>query len=371
MKLFLLLDLDGTLLGNNADQFVRAYFNAFGEYFSSKFPKEKVLKELKAGSAKMIANANPEKTLEMVFDESFYPALSVTKEQLEPEINRFYSEVFPELKRYTHTLPEAKRLVDLALRRGYEIVLATNPLFPQTAIEQRLEWAGLPVNQVPFRMITTYENFHFCKPNPAYYAEILCNLAWPAAQVIMAGNDPDMDILPAQTMGMLTYLVTELGNQTDTPISNKTGSLKEFPEWLEMTENGQMLSVAKAPKALSAALLANLAVLPNKRTDALSEIAEIFVKNELDLISVLSQLVSKPEPIPIPAEFSLEYFYKLRAISIRQLNSLSDEILQTTPVPGGDGSTTLLDYLHAFVLSECSLIRKSLERDHKGNGSLG
>jgi FMN phosphatase YigB (HAD superfamily) len=357
MKLILLMDLDGTLLGNNTDQFIREYFKLFGQFFSSLFPQEKVLHELKSGTAKMISNADPQKTLEKVFDDSFFPALSLTKDQLKPQINRFYAEAFPQLKKFTELRPEAVQLVEFALKRHYDIIIATNPLFPRTAIEQRLQWAGLPVDRYPFKLITTYETFHFAKPNPAYYAEILCDLGWPGTPIVMAGNDPEMDIIPARTVGMMTYLVTELGDQPSNPVSDRAGSLKEMPEWLEMKEEGQSLSVSKQPKAIISALQASLAVLPTNGNH-LSGNADLFVKNELDLLAALRQITKNTDALPSTASFSMEFFYQLRAFSIRLLKSIPEDQLVSTPVPGGDGSTTMMDYLHAFTLSECSIIRK-------------
>lgn len=59
-------------------------------------------------------------------------------------------------------------------RRGYRLVLATNPVFPREAILERMRWAG--VERAPWEIITTYEEYHFCKPNPNYFAEILAKM---------------------------------------------------------------------------------------------------------------------------------------------------------------------------------------------------
>ena len=74
-------------------------------------------------------------------------------------------------------------------------MIATNPLFPRTAIYQRLEWAGLPPDKYPFSLIPSYETFHFAKPNPTYFAEFLTISGWPDGPMIMVGNDLEHDIL--------------------------------------------------------------------------------------------------------------------------------------------------------------------------------
>ncbi len=58
-----------------------------------------------------------------------------------------------------------------ARRQGYKLVLATNPIFPGVAIRHRMRWAG--IDDIPFRLVTTMEDMHFCKPNPKYYVEIV------------------------------------------------------------------------------------------------------------------------------------------------------------------------------------------------------
>jgi len=40
-------------------------------------------------------------------------------------------------------LPEARSVVQAVFDAGYDVVIATNPLFPDTAIRQRMEWADV------------------------------------------------------------------------------------------------------------------------------------------------------------------------------------------------------------------------------------
>jgi hypothetical protein len=41
--------------------------------------------------------------------------------------------------------------------------MAANPVFPETAIRQRMECAG--ISDFPFKPITSYERMHAAKPN--------------------------------------------------------------------------------------------------------------------------------------------------------------------------------------------------------------
>ena len=89
---------------------------------------------------------------------------------------------------------------------GLRLILATNPIFPQTAIESRIRWAGLEPSD--FVWITTYENSRYCKPNPEYYNEILSKLNLQPEECLMVGNDVTEDMV-ARKVGMNVFLLTD------------------------------------------------------------------------------------------------------------------------------------------------------------------
>jgi FMN phosphatase YigB (HAD superfamily) len=96
-------------------------------------------------------------------------------------------------------------------------VLATNPLFPAVATESRIRWAGLAPGD--FALYTTYENIGCCKPNLAYYAEILRRMALVGSECLMVGNDVGEDMV-AETLGMKVFLLTDcLINKDDADIT--------------------------------------------------------------------------------------------------------------------------------------------------------
>jgi HAD superfamily hydrolase (TIGR01549 family) len=208
MKPLLLFDLDNTLLYNDMDIFLGSYLKALGKHLSSKVAPEKMVPLLLAGTDKMIKKQLPARTLEEVFDQVFYPGMGIPKEELADDIRRFYTEIFPGLKAMTQFRPEAAQLIEFAFRNDYPVVIATNPLFPRQAILERLNWAGISVDKYPYQLVTSYETFHFAKPNPAYYAEILAQLGWPERPALMIGNSLEDDILPASQVGIPGYFLT-------------------------------------------------------------------------------------------------------------------------------------------------------------------
>jgi HAD superfamily hydrolase (TIGR01549 family) len=203
----LLVDLDDTLLQNSMEIFAPPYYKALSTHLAAFVAPEVMLPKLLEGTNAMLKNTDPAITLEHAFDRIFYPGIGVSKEKLHPTLEQFYDAIFPALKKYTQQIPAAIEMIRQALENGLKIVVATNPLFPLMAIQQRLIWAGLSPKEIPYSLIACYEDFHFTKPNPAYYQEIITNLGVKASECVMVGNDLEMDILPALSMGIQCFRI--------------------------------------------------------------------------------------------------------------------------------------------------------------------
>jgi HAD superfamily hydrolase (TIGR01549 family) len=232
MPITVLLDLDDTLLLSDMDKFLPAYLQALSNFLSD-FPPEETIRQVMVATRHMALNRDPSKTLEEVFDASFYPGMGIDKKDIWNQIVDFYSNVFPSLKPLTQPKPGALDLVDYLSREGYRIIIATNPLFPQAATHHRLEWAGMPVEKYPFTIVSTYEHFHFSKPDPAYYTELLAQAGWPGDPVVMIGDDFDMDILPAARLGIPAFWITDHHTKYQMPENVQPGDISGVIPWLE------------------------------------------------------------------------------------------------------------------------------------------
>lgn len=204
----ILFDLDGTLLGNQMDAFLPAYFKAITDYMAHMIPPDRLIAEVMAGTRAMNANDGTGPTNKETFERIFFPRFDHGREELESLFHQFYREHFPKLRPWTQRRPEARRLVDWAFEQDLDVVIATNPVFPRPAIEHRLAWAGAPVSEYDYALITSYENMHATKSHPAYYAEILSCLDLPPDACVMIGDSWEMDIAPAASEGIPGYWIT-------------------------------------------------------------------------------------------------------------------------------------------------------------------
>jgi HAD superfamily hydrolase (TIGR01549 family) len=212
--------------------FLRHYFAALTEYAHHLCPPEQLIAALGAGVEALQESQDPDgPTNEASFGAVFAAQLGRPWDELRTTLARFYDEVFPELRVYARAHPDGRRAVQACLNAGYAVVIATNPLFPKRAIDHRLAWAG--VDDLPFALVTTYENMHTSKPSPAYYREIAARIDVSPRACLMVGNDLLRDILPAQQAGMITYLAEDWITNPDPEIRpDRRGTLDELIDWI-------------------------------------------------------------------------------------------------------------------------------------------
>ncbi|MGI6453642.1 MAG: HAD family hydrolase [Syntrophomonadaceae bacterium] len=204
-----LFDLDGTLLNINMDQFLKQYFRKMQEMAVSQgfTGVERLVQQIMLSTDAMIKNLDPGLRNQEVFERDFYQHWHYPHHEFQKFFERFYREGFPQLKQYTRPFTGVPEMLEEVFNKGYKVVIATNAVFPMTALIQRLEWAGL--GQFPFDLITSYENMHFCKPQIQYYEEICQIIDTEPDQCLMVGNDVGEDII-ASKLGMKTFLVENL-----------------------------------------------------------------------------------------------------------------------------------------------------------------
>ena len=236
-SLTFLLDLDNTLLTNDMDRFLPPYF-ALAQKRLEPLVRGKDLRQILVDSVKAaLANQEPTVTNMAAFMATFSRHLGHPAETLQQILETFYREDYPHLRPYTGYRPEAPQVVQRLLAAGCTVAIATNPLFPAVAIEQRLNWAG--IGDFSYARVTTMENSHFAKPDLRYYQEILRAVEAEPESTWMVGDNPIQDIVPAHKLGLKTWWITNEGNPSEEPVRppcDQQGSLADFLTWLTSSE---------------------------------------------------------------------------------------------------------------------------------------
>ncbi len=232
MKKAILFDLDGTLLPMDEEKFTKYYFSMLCEITAPLgYKPEDLVREIWKGTAAMVRN-NGTMTNEEAFWRHFASVFGEDRLKDKPVFDKFYETRFKDARPSCGFNPLAKDAATICKNKGYRVILATNPIFPQAATYERIRWAGMEPDD--FEFITTYENSTSCKPNVMYYEEILEKRGLKGEDCIMIGNDTTEDIAAEKT-GMDVYIVTDcLINKNKTDLDTVThGSFTDLLDYLK------------------------------------------------------------------------------------------------------------------------------------------
>ena len=201
-----LFDLDGTLLPMDQEEFTKTYIQLLSTTMEKYgYPPENMIKAVWMGVSAMVKN-DGSTTNEEVFWKACGQLFDKDVRADEPLFTAFYENEFENAKNVCGYNENAKKLVEECKKKGFHVILATNPIFPAVATKKRIQWAGLQPED--FELYTTYENIGYCKPNPQYYQEILNRIGVSAKDCLMIGNDVTEDMV-AETLGMKVFLLKD------------------------------------------------------------------------------------------------------------------------------------------------------------------
>ena len=213
-----LFDLDGTLLPMDEEYFKKIYF---GEVYKKiaylGYTLDELLKVIWYGTKAMIQNDGSQ-TNEELFWKKFIEVHPDRLEENKENFVDFYNNIFPTLGHTCGYQPFAKEFIKRLKDKGYEVIIASNPIFPFVATKARIKWAGLDPDD--FKYITAYENSRFSKPNLKYYEEVLEKTGYKPEEVIMVGNDVREDMI-VNKLGIDSYLITDCLLNLDNEDINK------------------------------------------------------------------------------------------------------------------------------------------------------
>jgi FMN phosphatase YigB (HAD superfamily) len=201
----IIFDLDGTLLPMDFKQFMQLYFYELGKHFKDHIEPDVLAKYVMSATGKMVED-NSDLTNETVFMTHFKTYVKDHLTMYQSMFSDFYDAGFDKVKVSTNQNEAMLKSVKLLKEKGYELVIATNPLFPLKANLHRVRWAGLDIND--FSYITSFEDNTKSKPNPAFFTEVLEKINKDANECLVVGNDAVEDLV-AQVVGLKTYLVDD------------------------------------------------------------------------------------------------------------------------------------------------------------------
>ena len=227
-----LFDLDGTLLPMDSDAFVKTYFGLLAAKAAPLGYGPEALSSAILSGTKAMAMNDGTKTNEAVFWDKFAEIFGEEARAHQSAINDFYRIEFNQTRQHCFPTEKARKAVEIAKSRGFRVALATNPIFPAIATENRIRWAGFQLDD--FELYTTYETFNAAKPNPRYFVEFARRMGLEPSECAMIGNDATEDMAAAKA-GMTVFILTDcLLNRDNLDLSNVPhGSFEELFKFIE------------------------------------------------------------------------------------------------------------------------------------------
>lgn len=198
-----LFDLDGTLLDVDMSRFIPVYLERLAGHFSDLVAPERFARTMRRLISALL-EADDGRLNALVVAEVLERRLGIDPLVGAVRFRNFYVQSLAGLQSLVTPLPQAQELLLTCLERGMQVVIATNPVFPREVVAARLEWAG--IGALPYALVTSLENSHYCKPHPGYFRQVLAEIGLSAAEVVMVGNDTEHD-LAARKVGIPTFLV--------------------------------------------------------------------------------------------------------------------------------------------------------------------
>lgn len=205
MSKTILFDLDNTLILFDEVKFFKAYIQKVAPIMSDLVSPHNLWR-LVLSSTKAVLNNNGHFTNKDVFYQNFSKELGEKAQEIWDRFQYFYENEFDQLRALVTVNAGVSDIFETLIKKGLNIVIASNPFWPCLAMETRMSWAGIKKEQV--HLITHMGNMHFCKPHLEYYQEICQKMETSPEDCLMVGDDPVNDMVAGQ-IGIKTFLVTD------------------------------------------------------------------------------------------------------------------------------------------------------------------
>jgi FMN phosphatase YigB (HAD superfamily) len=200
-----LIDMDNTMVLYDEPAYYERYFHRIVPWFSDLVEPSTFRPRLLAAVAHLRESGGRALNRDRFLDR-FCRDGKLEKEAVWKRFGRFYEIAYPGIPVRAARPPGLRRVLDRLKAAGLKRVVATNPVFPESAVRQRLSWVGIEL--AGFDFATHIENMSYVKPSPGYYLEICDRIGERPEDCLMVGNDPSSD-LAAGRAGLRTYLATD------------------------------------------------------------------------------------------------------------------------------------------------------------------
>ncbi|MHA2252714.1 MAG: HAD family hydrolase [Candidatus Kariarchaeaceae archaeon] len=230
----ILIDFDNTLLKVPDEVFYTHIPQKIMSYFLDIFDQDTFFQAFEPSMKIMLENDHATETNFEAFLDAFSSFSGLPSNEIVNRFRNFYSNDFSSFKQYGEPIPNSMEIIKLINELDIKLILATQPMFLEVGMQERLSWAKLTSSD--FLYITHAENSTNAKPNPKYYSHLLDIAETQPDKTLMVGNDYLFDMSAAQ-VGIKTWLANEFTDNEmykDRFPINFEGSLTDLISFLEI-----------------------------------------------------------------------------------------------------------------------------------------
>ncbi len=227
-----LIDMDGTLLNMGESAFEKEYLRRMVIFLEQRYPgKGKDLVKAVGYGAEMMKVSDGTRTNLDVFWEGFEKASGYTREEIEPVITQYYQTDFTHIGDDYVPDQDMQEAVRTLAQKGYQLIVATTPVVPLIANQERVRWSGLA--DIPWQDITSFETYNYSKPNVKYFQQICDKYALNPSECLMIGDSLIKDY-PATELGMEFFLIlNEDSPEAEQNFTGRKGDRKALLEFVK------------------------------------------------------------------------------------------------------------------------------------------
>ncbi len=213
-----LLDLENSLLDQPSHQFAATFRRAFAQHLEEQTGIKSADGVLRRAMQKLNGRRDFVSSNDEIMTSSIAADLNASVSDIQLKLGSLYQASYAQARSAARAALGARQLVETLLDQGLAVAVVSNPIYRESAIVQRLQWAGLGDFIESFAFLSSSENMHFAKADPPFYAELIARVGIEPDEALLVADKRQNDHLPAETVGLHTWLVE---NATD------SGSLLE------------------------------------------------------------------------------------------------------------------------------------------------
>lgn len=199
----LLFDMDSTLIKVDEYSFSRRYFQLLHSLYFSEIDLREFYSTLTEITKNVMLSKRPKELAIETFMLEMSSKFNQPADLIREKFMTFYQNDYNKLKKYIKPMRGVKKILKKSFELGFEVVIATTPVFPEIAIRKRMKWGK--IDNYDYKFITHAENMYYSKPLKEYYEEILSKINKENSECLMIGNEFMGDIVGPSKIGIKTF----------------------------------------------------------------------------------------------------------------------------------------------------------------------